>query len=110
MKKRYSLFIGRYQPFHEGHKRLIETVLNEGRNVAIALRDTPVTDKDPFSYRQRKAMIRREMEKWGDRIKIIKIPDIEEVVFGREVGWGIRKIELDKETEEISATDIRKGL
>ena len=27
---RYSLFVGRYQPFHEGHKWLIQQRLNLG--------------------------------------------------------------------------------
>ena len=34
---RYSLFIGRYQPFHEGHKWLIQQRLNLGKNVCIAI-------------------------------------------------------------------------
>ena len=42
---KYSLFIGRYQPFHDGHKALIQKVLDEGKNVLIAVRDCP-DDKD----------------------------------------------------------------
>ena len=40
MAKKYSLFIGRYQPLHAGHINLIRVVLNEGKNVLVALRDT----------------------------------------------------------------------
>jgi len=43
-----------------------------------------------------------------NRIKVISIPDVEEVVYGRKVGWGMREIRLDEETEKISATEIRK--
>ena len=35
---RYSLFVGRYQPFHEGHKWLIQQRLDLGKNVCIAIR------------------------------------------------------------------------
>lgn len=44
---------------------------------------------------------------FGDKIKVIVIPDISEVCYSRKVGWGIREIRLDKETERISATKIR---
>ena len=40
---------------------------------------------------------------------VISIPDIEEVCYGRKVGWGIREIRLDEATEGISATKIREG-
>jgi len=33
---------------------------------------------------------------------------VSEVVHGRGVGWDVREIKLDAETEKISATDIRR--
>lgn len=102
------MFIGRYQPFHEGHKKLIETVLREGKSVLIAVRDTPISRNNPYTFEERYTLISEAMEEWGDRVKIIKIPDIEEVCYGREVGWNIRQIRLDEETESISATKIRE--
>ncbi len=106
---KYSLFIGRYQPFHAGHQRLIETVLEEGKNVCIALRDTPIQKTDPYSVSEREAVIANRLKKWGDRVVIISIPDIEDVCYGRKVGWGVRQISLDEETEAISATKIRNS-
>jgi hypothetical protein len=41
--------------------------------------------------------------------KVIVIPDIAEVCFGRKVGYGIREIHLDEATEAISGTEIRNG-
>lgn len=98
---KYSLFIGRWQPFHEGHRRLIM----KSKNPLIAIRDTKIDSKNPYTYQQRKRMIRRVFP----NIKIIKIPDISEVCFGRNVGYKIREIKLDKKTEAISATKIRKN-
>jgi len=111
MKPKYSLFIGRYQPFHDGHEKLIRTVLNEGKRVCVALRDTPITATDPFNIEERTDMIvsRFEKEIACGQLKIIAIPDIEEVCYGRKVGWGIREIKLDAETENISATKIREN-
>lgn len=106
----YSLFIGRWQPLHEGHIKLIRTVLNEGGKVCIGIRDTNKDKNNPYTVRERVEMIRREffVEIKSGTVKYVKLPDIKEVVHGRGVGWGIREIRLDKETENISATEIRK--
>ena len=105
-KPKYSLTIGRFQPFHDGHKALINTVLAEGKNVCIAMRDTPISDTDPYTLKQREKMIRQAFPD-KERVKIIAIPDIEDVIYGRDVGWGIREIRLDPAIESISATKIR---
>ena len=99
----YSLFIGRWQPFHSGHKKLIQTVLDEGKNVCIAIRDTEVSKSNPYTVEERTKAIREAFP----QAKVIIIPDIEEVVYGRGVGWGMREIRLDPETEAISGTGIR---
>lgn len=101
---KYSLFIGRWQPFHEGHQKLIQKVLDEGKNVCVALRDTEISETDPYSTKEREEMIKKVFP----QVKVVVIPDIEEVVYGRKVGWGIRELHLDKETEDISATKIRQ--
>lgn len=101
-----SLFIGRYQPFHDGHKKLIDTVLDEGKSVVIAIKETPFNEKNPYTLEERIDRIKRI---YGEhpKVKIISIPDITEVCYGRDVGWSVRRIRLDKQTEEISATKVR---
>jgi cytidyltransferase-like protein len=105
---KYTLFIGRWQPFHAGHQKLIGVVLDEGKPVCIAIRDTPIDEKNPYTAEVRTAMIRAvyPAERYP-QVKVITIPDIEDVVFGRDVGWGIREIRLDAAMEAISATAIR---
>jgi len=107
MIKKYSLFIGRWQPFHAGHKVLIETVLKEGKSVLIAIRNTEISENNPFTVLERKRAIEKALAKWGDKVKTMSIPDIEEVCYGRKVGWGVREIKLSEKTEDISATKIR---
>src|SRR3990167_4308420 len=102
-----SIFVGRWQPFHQGHKALIETVLKEGKPVVIAIRDTEIDHNNPFSTFERWSMIQKKLAKYGDLVKIIVIPDIDEICYGREVGYNIRKIDLDEKTEKISGTGER---
>lgn len=106
----YSLFIGRWQPLHEGHIKLMRTALNEGCKICIGIRDSKVDEKNPYSVRERVEMIRKEFasEIKAGMVKYVTLPDIKEVVHGRKVGWGVREIVLDEKTESISATKIRE--
>lgn len=102
-----SLFIGRWQPFHDGHRALIESVLKRKKPVVIAIRDTKLSDSNPYSVNARRARIRRVLGAYGDLVRIITVPDIDEVCYGRDVGYAIRRIVLDPSTEAISGTKIR---
>jgi hypothetical protein len=102
-----SLFIGRWAPFHEGHQALIESVLVTGKPVVIAIRDTEPSKDNPYSTSERWSRIQEALHKWGNLVRIIVIPDIDEVCYGREVGYGIRKIDLDEEIHAISGTKKR---
>ena len=102
-----SLFIGRWAPFHEGHQALIESVLATGKPVVIAIRDTEPSKDNPFSTTERWSKIQEALHKWGNLVRIIVIPDIDEVCYGRDVGYGIRRIELDESLHAISGTKKR---
>jgi len=102
--KKYSLFIGRWQPLHDGHKALFDVIRKEGKNILVGIRDTQIDENNPLSVSERVAMIQKELP----HVDITVIPDIEEIVIGRKVGYNIREVKLDKDTEAISATEIRK--
>lgn len=104
-----SLFIGRYQPLHQGHIKLIRTVLDEGKKVCVAIKATAIDENNPYSYADRFEMFYKEFshEIKTKKIEIIHLPDVSEVCHGRNVGWKVREIKLDAETEAISATNIR---
>lgn len=110
-KQQFSLFIGRYQPLHEGHITLIRTVLDEGKNVCIGLRDTEQDENNPHSVKERINMFGNvfQNEIQSRQMVVVPLPDIIEVCHGRKVGWGIREIKLDAVTEDISATQIREA-
>jgi hypothetical protein len=102
-----SLFIGRWAPFHEGHQALIESVLKTGKSVVIAIRDTEPSADNPYSTSERWTKIQESLSKWGSLVRIIVIPDIDEVCYGRDVGYAIRKIELTDDLHQVSGTKKR---
>jgi FAD synthase len=108
----WSLFIGRWQPLHEGHKQLFRQVINEGGKVCVAIREVEIDDKNPFTSQDIMLNIAKEMETeiQAGKLKIITIPDICSVEFGRGVGYDIVEHIPPQEIAEISATKIRENL
>jgi len=110
--KQYSMFIGRWQPWHSGHKWLVDQRLEQGKNVLILIRDITPDDKNPFSALEVQQNI--IMELWEhineERVVVMIIPDIESVNFGRGVGYDIIEHIPPQEVSEISATKIREQL
>jgi len=106
----WSLFIGRWQPLHEGHIKLMRTVLDKGGKICIGIRNTKQDEKNPYNVKERIEMIKKVFDKEikENKVKWVSLPDIKEICHGRKVGWGITEIILDKKTETISATEIRK--
>jgi cytidyltransferase-like protein len=111
-EKQYSMFIGRWQPWHSGHRWLIDQRLNEGKNVLICIRDIKPNEKNPFTSQEVENNIKREL--WQligeERVKVMVIPDIESVNFGRGVGYDIIEHIPPQEVSEISATKIREQM
>jgi cytidyltransferase-like protein len=110
--KQYSMLVGRYQPFHDGHKWLMNQCLDEGKNVLICVRDIEPDEKNPFTSDQVYQNISNEL---GDlisdgKVKIIVIPDIESINFGRGVGYDIIEHVPPQEVGDISATKIREQM
>ena len=108
----WSLFIGRWQPLHEGHKQLFRQVIDEGGKVCVAIREVEIDDKNPFTSHDIMLNIAREMqtEIRSGKLKVITIPDICSDEFGRGVGYDIVEHIPPQEIAEISATKIREDL
>lgn len=113
-QSKYALFIGRYQALHEGHKYLFRQKINEGIPVLIAIRDVPPDEKNPFTFDEVRNMfiMDEECAKWIDAgmMRIIIIPDIEGVYYGREVGYKIEQLSVPPEIAAISATKLREQM
>ena len=109
---KYSMFIGRWQPWHDGHRWLIDQRLNEGKNVLICVREVSQDDKNPYNPIDVKKNVEKELIDLisSGRVKVIIIPDIESVNYGRGVGYDIIEHIPPKKICEISATKIREKL
>jgi phosphopantetheine adenylyltransferase len=108
----YAMFIGRWQPLHDGHKALFQSVLDEGKNVLICIRNGEVNEKNPYTSLEVFSNISLELKEQieSGRIKVMVIPDICSVEFGRGVGYDIIEHIPPTEIAEISATKIREQL
>ena len=107
-----ALFIGRWQPLHPGHKWLFNQKLGKNIPILIAVRDTPVNESNPFSTEDVIENLEKEYKEEVENgmVKVIPIPDIESVNYGRGVGYEINEFVPPKDIGEISATEIRKNL
>ena len=109
---KYSLFIGRWQPLHIGHMWLFEERLKQGKNVCIAIRDIEPDENQPWTAEEVKANVEKEYKVLIDkgRVKVIIIPDIESINYGRGVGYGIIEHVPPDGIGEVSATNIRNQM
>jgi hypothetical protein len=102
-----TLLLGRYQPWHDGHSALKLEAHKRTDQVLIGVRSTHNTsEKDPFSYSQVKDFIQLK----ENNSFVLQFPNITNIIYGRDVGYKIEKVDLSPEVEAISATDIRSKL
>ena len=107
-KRPTALFIGRYQPFHDGHRALIEEGLRRVGQACIAVRDTAGTDaKNPFGFEYVRTRIEHGLRVHEGRFVVIPLPNVTNVFYGRDVGYAVERIDLDAELQAISATRQR---
>ena len=100
--------LGRWQPWHAGHQKLFEEILKKTGQVNIMVRDVKGVDDNPFDFETVKKNIENRLNpEFKGRFKIMLVPNITNICYGRGVGYKIEEIELSKEIQEISATKIR---
>jgi nicotinamide mononucleotide adenylyltransferase len=106
---KYSMYIGRWQPWHQGHRWLIDQRLNNGKNVLICIRDIEPDEKNPWTAQEVVLNLNEELKDLiqEGKVKVIIIPDIESVNIGRGVGYDIIEHIPPDEIREVSATKIR---
>ena len=76
MKK--GLILGRFQPFHFGHLKLIESIVNDKVLPLICIGSAQYshTVDNPFTVKERKEMIRDVLQSLNCEYEIFEIPDI----------------------------------
>jgi len=101
------LMLGRYQPWHEGHRALYEEGLKRAKQVVVGVRHTKgMTEKDPLTYEDVSGFVKQDVP----NAIMLKMPNFKHIIYGRDVGYAVEKIDLSPEIEEISATQKRKEM
>ena len=104
-----TLMLGRYQPWHEGHQALKNEAHKRTVQVLVGVRNTEGTsEKDPLPYEDVYKYIKDSNS--FESLFIKKMPNITNIVYGRDVGYQIERIDLPAEIQEISATQKRKEM
>ena len=108
----YAMFVGRWQPLHSSHQALFQRALDEGKNLLICIRDGEVNEKNPFTAEE----VKRNIEDVyallvnSGIMKVMIIPDICSVEFGRGVGYDIIEHIPPPQIGDVSATKIREQM
>jgi adenylylsulfate kinase len=104
--------LGRWQPWHAGHRALFERAIVKTGQVCIMIRDCQGWQgSNPFAIEQVKSFIRRDLDMlYQGQYEIQVVPNIVNITYGRDVGYQIEQESFDDAIHSISATKIRKGL
>lgn len=104
--------LGRWQPWHAGHRALFERAISKTGQVVIQIRDCQGWNgSNPFAIEQVKNYIRRDLDPlFQGQYEIQIVPNIVNITYGRDVGYKIEQEVFDEATHSISATKIRKEM
>jgi hypothetical protein len=104
--------LGRWQPWHPGHRALFERAIAKTGQVCIMIRDCQGWQgSNPFAAEQVKSLIRRDLDPvYQGQYEIILVPNIVNITYGRDVGYRIEQESFDEATHAISATKIRREM
>ena len=110
-KKPTAQMLGRWQPFHEGHYTLFKEIIKKTGQVCIQIRDVQGVDDNPFDFETVKKNIEERLNpEFEGRFKVMMVPNITNICYGRGVGYEIIEHIPPNEIGEISATSIRKKM
>ena len=104
--------LGRWQPWHEGHRALFERALTKTGQVCIMVRDCQNwNDSNPFAVSEVVNYIKRDLDPlYQGRYEVLVVPNIVNITYGRDVGYKIEQEVFDEHIHAISATNIRKSM
>jgi hypothetical protein len=104
--------LGRWQPFHAGHRALFERLIARTGQVVIQIRDVQGWQgSNPFAIDQVRGFIKRDLDPiYQGQYEIQVVPNIVHIGWGRGVGYTSGEETFDDAITAISATKIRKEL
>jgi len=104
--------MGRFQPWHGGHRALFERLIQRTGQVCIMIRDCQGWNgSNPFTAEQVKEFIKRDLDPiYQGQYEVLVIPNIVHIGWGRDVGYTMQQEVFDDTIHSISATKIRKKM
>ena len=104
--------LGRWQPWHLGHRALFDRAIAKTGQVVIQIRDCQGWNgSNPFAAAQVGDLVRRDLDPlYQGQYEIQLVPNVVNITYGRDVGYKIDQEVFDAATHAISATQIRKAL
>jgi adenylylsulfate kinase len=104
--------LGRWQPWHAGHRALFERLISRTGQVVIQIRDVQGWQgSNPFSFEQVADFIRRDLDPvYQGQYEIMLVPNITHIGWGRGVGYTSGEEVFDESVTAISATKIRREM
>lgn len=111
-RKESVQMLGRWQPWHAGHRALFERSIAKTGQVAIMVRDCQGwNDSNPFDFNQVVSRIKRDLDPlYQGQFTVMLVPNIVNITYGRDVGYKIEQESFDESVTSISATKIRKEM
>ena len=111
-RKETVQMLGRWQPWHAGHRALFERLLQRTGQVVIQIRDVQGWQgSNPFNVEQVKGYIKRDLDPlYQGQYEIMLVPNIVHIGWGRGVGYTSGEETFDESITSISATNIRKEM
>lgn len=110
MEYDYLVFIGRFEPFHNGHAAVARHALGKARKLIflVGSADTPRTIKNPFTVAERAVMIQSALADAGERLIVRPLRDH----LYNEAQWiaGVQRAVAEAIRLDGGAADARIGL
>jgi len=109
-KQPTTQMLGRFQPFHPGHKALFERALAKHGQVALLVRDMPRSESNPWTVEEICDNLEYELAEYAGKFRCYPVPNILNITYGRDVGYKIEQEIFEDSIHDISATKIREQM
>lgn len=106
----FLIFIGRFQPFHKGHAKIVSEALSRAKKLILLIGSTnqPRSIKNPFNYIERTELIKQSIPYIEDKLLFRPLHD-----FKHDEEWVHevkRQVDIALETVGTTQTHSKIGL